>query len=71
MLNYKKKSCKHFNWIIDIPKEDTETMRSEYGIKNVSDFAAGVNTDLFAPKRNVEKDEFELLFTDSMDWLPN
>jgi glycosyltransferase involved in cell wall biosynthesis len=46
-------------------------MRREYEIENVSDVPTGVDTSYFAPNKTAIKDEFGLVFTGSMDWLPN
>ena len=71
MFDYEKDSCKRFDFVTAVSKEDAETMRKEYGIKNVSDVPTGVDTEFFAPSGKVEKEEFNLIFTGSMDWLPN
>lgn len=71
MFEYEKESCKYFDWVAAVSKEDADTMRSEYDIENVSDIPTGVDTDFFAPGGNIKKDEFNLVFTGSMDWLPN
>ncbi|MEP6925909.1 MAG: glycosyltransferase [Pyrinomonadaceae bacterium] len=71
VFDYERESCKRFDWVAAVSKEDADAMQSEYGIKNISDVATGVDTEFFAPQGNVEKDEFNLVFTGSMDWLPN
>jgi glycosyltransferase involved in cell wall biosynthesis len=71
MFEYEKKSCRRFDWVAAVSKEDADTMRNEYGVENVSDVPTGVDTEFFAPARTNEKEEFNLVFTGSMDWLPN
>ena len=71
MFDYEKEACRNFNWIAAVSKEDADIMRSNYCITNISDIPTGVDTDFFCPDGNVEKDEFNLVFTGSMDWLPN
>ncbi|MCY7344764.1 MAG: glycosyltransferase [Pyrinomonadaceae bacterium] len=71
MFEYEKESCRRFDWVAAVSKEDAETMRGDYGIENVSDVPTGVDTEFFAPGGTIEKDEFNLVFTGSMDWMPN
>ena len=71
MFDYEKRACQRFDWVATVSKEDADAIRSEYGIENVSDIPTGVDTEFFAPSGDVEKDEFNLVFTGSMDWLPN
>lgn len=71
MFNYEKESCRRFDWVAAVSKEDAAAMQNEYGIENVSDIPTGVDTEFFAPPKNAEKNEFNLVFTGSMDWLPN
>lgn len=71
MVDYEKKSCRNFDHVVAVSKEDAETMRRNYVITNVSDIPTGVDTDYFVPGKGVEKNEFKLVFTGSMDWLPN
>jgi len=71
MFDYEKETCKRFDWVAAVSKEDAEMMRGDYGIENVSDVPTGVDTEFFAPDGTIEKDEFNLVFTGSMDWLPN
>jgi glycosyltransferase involved in cell wall biosynthesis len=69
--DYEKQACRRFDWVAAVSKEDAETMRGEYEIENVADVPTGVDTEFFAPAGNGEKDEYNLVFTGSMDWLPN
>ena len=71
MFDYEKEACKCFDWVAAVSKEDADAMSREYEIENVSDIPTGVDTEFFAPIGNVQKDEFNLVFTGSMDWLPN
>ncbi len=70
MVDYEKEACQHFDWVAAVSREDAETMRDDYSIKNVSDVPTGVDTEFFASQKS-QKDEFNLVFTGSMDWLPN
>jgi glycosyltransferase involved in cell wall biosynthesis len=70
-FNYEQAVCRKFDFVIAVSKEDADTMRKEYGVENVSDVPTGVDTEFFRPGLAVEKDSFNLIFTGSMDWLPN
>ena len=70
-FTYERETCSNFDFVVAVSGEDAETMRSEYGIKNIADVPTGVDTHFFVPSGNVEKEAFNLVFTGSMDWLPN
>ena len=46
-------------------------MEYEYGASLVREIPTGVDTDYFCPSRSVEQDPYHLVFSGSMDWLPN
>lgn len=71
MFAYEKKCSDKFDWIIAVSPDDAEIMRNDYGIQNVSIVSTGVDIRYFAPRKDVRKDKFNLVFTGSMDWLPN
>ena len=70
-FNYERAVCRKFDFVIAVSKEDADTMRNEYAVENVADVPTGVDTEFFRPSLAVEKDSFNLIFTGSMDWLPN
>src|SRR5204862_2042883 len=47
-----------------------DQMRREFGLNKVYDIPTGVDTDYFRPL-NGSPEPFELVFTGSMDWMPN
>jgi polysaccharide biosynthesis protein PslH len=70
-FNYERAACRRFDAVVAVSREDSETMRGDYGIENVQEIPTGVDTDYFRP-RGLEKSEaHNLVFTGSMDWLPN
>jgi len=68
---FEREACKRFDRVVAVSKEDAETMERNYGVQNVSDVATGVDTEFFAPSPSAAKDPFNIVFTGSMDWLPN
>lgn len=71
MQRFERDACRRFDQVIAVSREDRETMQQEYGIKAVADVPTGVDTDYFRPRGNEERAPHNLVFTGSMDWLPN
>ena len=46
-------------------------MERDYGVKHVSDIPTGVDTAFYCPRGKMQSDPLNLVFTGSMDWLPN
>ncbi|MBA2620619.1 MAG: glycosyltransferase [Acidobacteria bacterium] len=70
-FDYERETCRKFDFVVAVSSEDAEMMRNDYGIENVADVPTGVDTEFFKRDDAIEKDEFNLVFTGSMDWLPN
>jgi glycosyltransferase involved in cell wall biosynthesis len=70
MLAYERETCRGFDAVVAVSEDDRECMRSEFGLKRVYDVPTGVDTTYFSP-RGTTVDPFELVFTGSMDWIPN
>lgn len=71
MFEYEKKTCLRFDRVVAVSQDDAEIIQNDYGAVNVSPISTGVDTEYFAPTGEIEKDEFNIVFTGSMDWLPN
>jgi glycosyltransferase involved in cell wall biosynthesis len=54
-----------------VSEVDRETFERDYGVERVSAVPTGVDTDYFRPTGRVERRAHEIVFTGSMDWLPN
>lgn len=64
--------CRRFDSVIAVSREDSDLMRREYLVPNLDDVPTGVDTAFFRP--GIVSDRREpntLVFTGSMDWLPN
>jgi glycosyltransferase involved in cell wall biosynthesis len=70
-LDYERKVSDRFDLVIAVSKEDADTFRKDYGIENVIDVPTGVDIDYFRPQRDGRVKPNSLVFTGSMDWLPN
>jgi sugar transferase (PEP-CTERM/EpsH1 system associated) len=68
---YERAACRRFDHVIAVSEEDRETMRRAYNLKSVSDVPTGVDTEFFRPRGLERRDPHNLVFTGSMDWLPN
>lgn len=70
MHNYERKTCQRFDAVVAVSDVDRELMRKDFGLECVYDIPTGVDTTYFAP-RQTETHPYELVFTGSMDWMPN
>jgi glycosyltransferase involved in cell wall biosynthesis len=68
---YERAACRRFDMVVTVSRDDTETIRRDYGVTNVSDVPTGVDTEFFRPVEGVSVEPDSLVFTGSMDWLPN
>ncbi|HEY8559749.1 MAG TPA: glycosyltransferase [Pyrinomonadaceae bacterium] len=71
MFEYERECLSRFDWVVGVSREDADMMRADYGIENVGDVPTGVDTDYFTPQKERGAENFNLVFTGSMDWLPN
>lgn len=68
---FEREACRRFDYVVAVSREDAEVMRDEYGVERVADVPTGVDTEYFRPGTAAQKRPHELVFTGSMDWLPN
>jgi polysaccharide biosynthesis protein PslH len=71
MVKFEQQACLRFDSVISVSREDSETMQNDYGIAKVFDVPTGVDTEFFQPTEKIQSDPMNLVFTGSMDWLPN
>lgn len=70
MLNYERKACQRFDSVVAVSDIDRDLMQKEFAIERVYDIPTGVDTDYFEPRQQ-PANPYELVFTGSMDWMPN
>lgn len=70
MAKYEAAMCGRFDGIIAVSESDRQLMEEEYGARRVFAIPTGVDTEYFTPVHEVGTDH-GLVFTGSMDWLPN
>jgi sugar transferase (PEP-CTERM/EpsH1 system associated) len=70
-VRFERAECRHFDRVVAVSRDDAEQMRSEYGVRWVEDVPTGVDTEYFRPRGTEKREARNLVFTGSMDWLPN
>lgn len=68
---YERKACQRFDMVVAVSSEDEEQMRREYSLTQTAAVPTGVDVDYFRPRIEDAADKHNLVFTGSMDWLPN
>jgi glycosyltransferase involved in cell wall biosynthesis len=71
MRDYEASQCRRFDHVIAVSREDAATIRTDYEIEAVSWIETGVDTEFFRPSGTQRLEPNNLVFTGSMDWLPN
>jgi sugar transferase (PEP-CTERM/EpsH1 system associated) len=71
MLRFEGHTLRRFDTILAVSDADRDTFRRLYGtVGPIEVIPTGVDSDYFAPS-GTPPDPFRLVFTGSMDWLPN
>jgi glycosyltransferase involved in cell wall biosynthesis len=70
MVRYEGQACHRFRTIVTVSEHDKQLLQRDYSAQNVHAIPTGVDTQHFAPRSEPEC-ENTLIFTGSMDWLPN
>jgi polysaccharide biosynthesis protein PslH len=70
MQRYEKEACAKFNGVVAVSDKDREILEKEFGAKNIFAIPTGVDIEYFSPREEPVA-ENSLVFTGSMDWLPN
>ena len=71
MRRFEREMCRAFDCVIAVSADDREQMKRGYGAQAVYDVPTGVDTDFFRPGGKSSTSLHSLVFTGSMDWLPN
>jgi len=71
MLHHERAECARFDQVIAVSPEDAAVFADQFGVRRVSDVPTGVDTEFFRPSGGVTQNPYELVFTGSMDWMPN
>jgi polysaccharide biosynthesis protein PslH len=71
MEAFERRMCQRFGSVIGVSKADRDQMKKDYGVQRVFDVPTGVDTTFFRPTGTEIPSQYNLIFTGSMDWLPN
>ncbi len=71
MVAFEKHACRSLQTVIAVSDIDREAMERDYGVENVKVIPTGVDTAYFKPQNRSTVDQHTLVFTGSMDWMPN
>ena len=70
MLRFEAGECRRFDHVVAVSETDAQIIRQEFGVRSVSFVGTGVDTEYFCPSGGSRNDA-ELVFVGTMDWLPN
>jgi polysaccharide biosynthesis protein PslH len=70
LRRFEARAARHFDHCIMVSTADCRTMAELYGVSNTSAIPTGVDVEYFQP-REPETRGHHVVFTGSMDWLPN
>lgn len=70
MQRYEGMACRHFQAVVAVSDKDKRHFEEEYAATNVYAIPTGVDTSYFVPPDRPANGN-TLVFTGSMDWLPN
>jgi len=71
MRRFEQEMCRNFDCVIAVSAEDREQIAQEYSAKAVFEVPTGVDTEFFRPNGREKVDPHNIVFTGSMDWMPN
>jgi polysaccharide biosynthesis protein PslH len=68
---FERAACHRFDGIVAVSPQDRSIIERDYAAPLVRDIPTGVDTDYFRPSGSIRSEPLHLVFTGSMDWLPN
>lgn len=71
MRAFERKECLRFDHVVAVSDADRDAFRDDYGVSSVGAVPTGVDTDFFRPAGFAGDRAHEIVFTGSMDWMPN
>jgi glycosyltransferase involved in cell wall biosynthesis len=71
MKRFELEMCRSFEAVVAVSKEDRDQITDEYSVERVFDIPTGVDTEFFSDSGAEQLDPHNIVFTGSMDWLPN
>ncbi len=71
MQRIEAQECRRLDHVIAVSEADARTMEREYGLTQVGWVPTGVDVDYFRPEIPYPTQNRRMVFTGSMDWMPN
>jgi polysaccharide biosynthesis protein PslH len=71
MQAFEQQQCQRAARVIAVSEHDAAIFRDRYGVADVQSVDTGVDVDFFWPQPLAKGDRPTLVFTGSMDWMPN
>jgi sugar transferase (PEP-CTERM/EpsH1 system associated) len=71
MQRFEREACRRVDSVIAVSEADARMIERDYGVPKVHDIPTGVDVDFFRPANGGHARPNSLVFTGSMDWLPN
>ena len=71
MRSFERAACLRFDSVVAVSEEDREMMVRDYALQEVYAIPTGVDIEFFRPTNTAAAQDNSLVFTGSMDWLPN
>jgi sugar transferase (PEP-CTERM/EpsH1 system associated) len=71
MRAFEGRECRRFDKVVAVSREDCAVLERAYGLRDVEEVPTGVDTEFFRPGGGIARNRNEIVFTGSMDWLPN
>ena len=71
MLRHERAECRRFDHVVAVSPQDSAVFARDFQLSSVSDVPTGVDVEYFRPSGTEPRQPKELVFTGSMDWMPN
>jgi glycosyltransferase involved in cell wall biosynthesis len=71
MQAFERAACRRYDAVVAVSPQDRAIMEREYDAPLVREIPTGVDTEYFRPVGSAEPEPYHLVFSGSMDWLPN
>ena len=71
MVRFEADACRRFDQVVAVSDQDAAHIRTAYRVEHVTAIPTGVDLDYFHADGSPPPGSSELVFTGSMDWMPN
>jgi glycosyltransferase involved in cell wall biosynthesis len=71
MQSFERTTCRRYDAVVAVSQQDRAIMEQEYDAPLVREIPTGVDMEYFRPAGDVAPEPYHLVFSGSMDWLPN